>query len=348
MGGTFPGGGLSRYDICLEPQGTAMRRRDFISLAVGAVVWPLNARAQQSDVPVVGFLSSRAAQTEAKLVEAVLQGLKQQGYVAGQNVTLDYRWAEGQYDKVDSLAADLVARRVSVIITTGGPMVALAAKAATSSIPIVFSVGDDPVKVGLVPSINRPDGNATGVSVFVVSLLPKRLEVLRELLPSAEKVAFLLNPEAPSLETQLRDADIAARTLGFRLEIVYARTPDEIDKAFSVLIERQPHALLLGADPFFQTRRDQLVALAARHAIPAMYEWREFVDAGGLISYSPDRVDAYRQIGVYAGRILQGAKPSELPVVQATRFELAINLKTAKALNLAVPPALLARADVIE
>jgi len=178
--------------------------------------------------------------------------------------------------------------------------------------------------------------------------LPKRLEVLRELLPSAEKVAFLLNPEAPSLETQLRDADIAARTLGFRLEIVYARTPDEIDKAFSALIERQPHALLLGADPFFQTRRDQLVALAARHAIPAMYEWREFVDAGGLISYSPDRVDTYRQIGVYAGRILQGSKPSELPVVQATRFELAINLKTAKALNLAVPPALLARADVIE
>ena len=325
-----------------------MRRRDFISWVGSSVVWPLSAWAQQSAVPVVGFLSSRTAQTEAKLVEAFLQGLNEQNYTVGHNVAVEYRWAEGQYDRLQALAAELVDRRVSAIVTAGGAPAALAAKSATTTIPIVFSTGDDPVKLGLTTSLNKPGGNATGVAVFVVSLLPKRLQLLRELFPAAAIVGFLINPELPAAETQLAEVGSAARTLGVRLEIVYAKSADEIDKAFSILGQRRPDALLLAADPFFQTRRDQLVALAARYAVPTMYEWREFVDAGGLISYSPDRLDTMRQMGIYTGRILQGSRPSDLPVVQATKFELVINLKTAKALNLTVPATLLARAEVIE
>jgi putative tryptophan/tyrosine transport system substrate-binding protein len=328
-----------------------MRRREFITLVGGAAAaWPLAARAQQlvrSPVPSIGFLSSRAPNTEAHLVAAFLRGLKDQGYVEGQNVTVEYSWAEGRYEQLPALAADLVRRQVAVLVTAGGAQAAQAAKAATASIPIVFATGDDPVKLGLVASLNQPGGNATGVAVFVTSLLPKRLQLLRELIPTASTIALLMNPVGPAADTQLVEVQGAARTLGVRLDVVNSSTAAEIDQAFSVLMQRRPDALMLGADPFFQVRRDQLVALAARHAIPTMYEWREFVDAGGLISYSSRRSDTMHQMGVYAGRILQGAKPSELPVVQAVKFELVINLKTAKALGLTIPPGVLAIADEV-
>ena len=289
----------------------------------------------------------RAPDTEAHLVAAFLQGLEDLGYIEGQNVALEYRWAEGRYEQLPTLAADLVRRQVAVLVTTGGELPARAAKAATASIPIVFTTGDDPVKLGLVASLNNPGGNATGVAVFVSLLLPKRLQLLRELVPTASAVGLLINPTAPAADTQLAEVQDAARSIGVRLDVVHSSTAAEIDQAFSALAQRRPDALMLGADPFFQVRRDQLVAQAARHAIPTIYEWREFVDAGGLISYSPRRTDAYRQMGIYAGRILQGTKPSELPVVQAMKFELVINLKTAKALGLEVPPTLLARADEV-
>ena len=324
-----------------------MRRRDFFGVLGVAAAWPLSVHAQQPARPVVGFLSSRAAATEADLVAAFRQGLNEQGYVERQNVILEYRWAEGQYDRLASLAEELVRRQVSVIVTTGGALPAQAAKSATTSIPIVFTTGDDPVKLGLVSSLNRPDGNATGVAVFVASLLPKRLQLLRELFPTASTVGFLMNPNWPSSDVQLAEVQQAADALGVRLHVVRAGTAVEIDEAFSVLGHQRPDALMTGADPFFQVRRDQLVALAARYAIPTMYEWREFVAAGGLISYSPDRKDTMRQMGIYAGRILHGAKPSELPVMQAVKFELVINLKTAKALGLTIPPTLLARADEV-
>jgi putative ABC transport system substrate-binding protein len=328
-----------------------LKRREFITLLGGAAAaWPLAAHAQQSargPVPLIGFLSSRAPNTEANLVAAFVQGLRDSGYIEGQNVAIEYRWAEGRYEQLPALAADLVRRQVAVLVTAGGADAALAAKAATASIPIVFATGDDPVKLGLVSSLNQPGGNATGVAVFVVSLLPKRLQLLRELVPAASTIGLLMNPNAPAADAQLVEVQSAARALGVQLDVVNASTAAEIDHAFSVLGQRRPHALMLGADPFFQVRRNQLVTLAARLAIPTMYEWREFVDAGGLISYSPRRSDTMRQMGVYAGQILQGAKPSELPVVQAVKFELVINLKTAKTLGLVVPSTILAIADEV-
>jgi putative ABC transport system substrate-binding protein len=327
-----------------------MIRREFITLLGGvAVVWPLAVHAQQPTMPVIGFLSSRAPDTEAHLVAAFLQGLKDLGYIEGQNVALEYRWAEGRYEQLPTLAADLVRRQVAVLVTAGGQIPAQAAKAATASIPIVFTTGNDPVKLGLVASLNNPGGNATGVAVFVNLLLPKRLQLLRELVPMASTIGFLINPTGPAADTQLAEVQGAARSLGVRLDVVHSSTAAEIDEAFSVLAQRRSDALMLAADPFFQVKRNQLVALAARHAIPTMYEWREFVDAGGLISYSPRRTDMMHQMGIYAGRILQGAKPSELPVVQAVKFELVINLKTAKALGLTVSDKLMVAADdVIE
>jgi putative tryptophan/tyrosine transport system substrate-binding protein len=324
-----------------------MRRREFIALIGGAAAWPLTARAQQPAMPVIGFLSSRAARTEANLVAAFRQGLNDLGYVVGQNVTLEYRWAEGQYERLPALAAELVRRQVAVIATAGGAQSAQAAKAATASIPIVFSTGDDPVKLGLVASLNRPGGNATGVAVFVVSLLPKRLQLLRELIPTASTIAFLRNPKGPAADEQAAEVQHAARALSVRLDVMHASTAAEIDQAFSTLAQRRPQALLLGADPYYQVQRDQLVGLAAHYAIPTMYEWREFVDAGGLISYSPSRTDPMRQMGVYAARILQGAKPADLPVVQPVKFEMVINFRTARALRLEIPPTLLARADEV-
>jgi putative tryptophan/tyrosine transport system substrate-binding protein len=333
--------------MCLLILGADMRRREFLGVLSGAAAWPLSAHAQQPARPVIGYLSSRAAATETDLAAAFQRGLNELGYVDRQNVTFEYRWAEGQYDRLASLAAELVRRQVAVIVTTGGAAPAQAAKSATTSIPIVFTTGDDPVKLGLVSSLNRPDGNATGVAVFVASLLPKRLQILRELFPTASTVGFLMNPNWAASASQLVDVQHAAGALGVRLYVVRASTAVEIDEAFSVLGQQRPDALMLAADPFFQVRRDQLVTLAARYAIPTMYEWREFVDAGGLISYSPDRKDTMRQMGIYAGRILQGAKPSELPVVQAVKFELVINLRTSRALGLTIPPTLLARADEV-
>jgi ABC-type uncharacterized transport system substrate-binding protein len=273
-----------------------MRRREFITLLGGAAaapanLWPLAARAQQPAMPVIGFLSSRAARTEAHLVAAFRQGLNDLGYVVGQNVTLEYRWAEGQYERLPALAAELVRRQVAVIATAGGAQSAQAAKAATASIPIVFSTGDDPVKLGLVASLNRPGGNATGVAVFVVSLLPKRLQLLHELIPTASTIAFLRNPKGPAADEQVAEVQDAARALSVRLDVMHASTAAEIDQAFPMLAQRRPQALLLAADPYYQVQRDQLVGLAAHYAIPTMYEWREFVDAGGLISYSPSRTD---------------------------------------------------------
>ena len=327
-----------------------MRRREFIAALGGMAViaWPL--RAQQparGPMPLIGFLSSRAAKTEAPLVAAFLQGLKGQGYIEGQNVALEYRWAEGRYEQLPTLAAELVRRQVAVLVTAGGQHPAQAAKAATATIPIVFTTGDDPVKLGLVASLNQPGGNATGVAVIVILLIPLRLQLLHELVPTASSIGFLINPHGSAPDTQLAEMRDAARKLGLRLDVVNASTAIEIEQAFSLLRQRPPDALILAADPFFQVQRDQLVALAAQHAIPTMYEWREFVDAGGLISYAPRRTDMMHQMGVYAGRILQGAKPSELPVVQPMKFELVINLKTAKALGLTVPPTLLARADEV-
>jgi putative ABC transport system substrate-binding protein len=284
---------------------------------------------------------------EQELLTAFRQGLSETGHVEGRNLVVEYRWADGRYERLSTLAAELVGRRVSVIATTGGPQPARAAFAATSTIPIVFTSGSDPVKDGLVKSLNRPGGNATGSHVFTASLGPKRLELLRELLPKAGSVGFLVNPSSMITEIQVKEVLEAARTFGQQVHVLSATTPEEIEQAFVGLVQRGAGALLMSADLFFQVQRDQLVALAARHSLPVMYEWPEFVRAGGLISYSTFRGDAFIQSGIYVGRILNGAKPADLPVVQSTRFELTINLKTAKALGLEIPPTLVARADEV-
>jgi putative ABC transport system substrate-binding protein len=280
-------------------------------------------------------------------VAAFQQGLSETGYVEGQNFAIEYRWAEGHYDRLPAMAADLVGRKVALIVASGGPPSAFAAKKATSAIPIVFNVGTDPVELGLVASLARPGGNLTGVSVQVGELMPKRLELLTELVPQAGLIALLVNPDSPSTERRVRDMEEAARAKGVRLHVLKAATEGEIETAFASLIQLQAGALVVGADPFFSSRREQLVALTSRHAIPTIYEWREFAASGGLISYGPSLAAAYRQQGIYAGKILKGAKPADLPVQQPTRFELVINLKTAKALGLTVPQSLLARADEV-
>jgi putative tryptophan/tyrosine transport system substrate-binding protein len=325
-----------------------MGRREFITLLGGAAAaWPLGAQGQQPSVQTIGYLSARAAEVEEEFLTAFRQGLSETGHVEGRNLVIEYRWAEGRYDRLSTLAADLVRRQVSVIATTGGVQPTRAALAATSTIPIVFTSGTDPVKEGLVKSLNRPGGNATGSHVFMTSLGPKRLELLRELVPRTDTIGFLINPSSEIAEIQVKEIIEAARTFGQRVHVLNASTADEIEKAFVGLVQRGGGALLASADLFFQVQRDQLVALAAHHSLPVMYEWREFVRAGGLISYSTFRTDAFLQSGVYVGRILNGAKPADLPVVQSTRFELTINLKTAKALGLEVPPTLLARADEV-
>ena len=324
-----------------------MNRRAFIMLLGGAAVaWPLAARAQQPAMPVIGFLAASTAQANAAQLAAFRRGLNGAGFVEGRDVAIEYRWAEDQYDRLPALAADLVDRHVAAIFA-GANASALAAKTATSTIPIVFAVGGDPVKLGLVASLNRPGANVTGVSFFANQLETKRLGLLHELVPGAGAVAALINPSQPAAQEQSSEIIEAARVLGIGVHILNARSERDFDAAFAMITQRRVGALLVAADPFFYHRRDQLVALAAHHAVPAIYEWRDFPAIGGLASYGSSLTDAYRQAGIYVGRILNGAKPADLPAVQTTKFEFVINLKTAKALGIDVPPMLSARADEV-
>jgi putative tryptophan/tyrosine transport system substrate-binding protein len=323
-----------------------MKRRDFITLVGGAAAaWPLAARAQQPVMPVIGFLDGQSF--DLHLMTAFRQALKDAGYVDGRSVAIYFRSADGQTDRLVTLAGDIVGRRVAVIVTAGGGASALAAYAATTTVPIVFVTGVDPVSSGLVMSLNRPGGNATGVYIFQQVLEGKRLGLLRELVPSAASMAVLLNPTNANFQTQLRGVQDAARDLGQQVSILSANTEREIDVAFATAAQSGARALLVGSDPFFGSERDQVIALAARHAVPAIYEGREFATAGGLASYGTSLADAYRQAALYAGRILRGEKPADLPIVQPTKFEFVINLKTAKALGLDVSPGLAASADEI-
>jgi putative ABC transport system substrate-binding protein len=325
-----------------------MRRRELISLLGGAAVaWPLAARAQQPPMPVVGFLHSTSPETNVSRVAAFRKGLTETGYVESRNVAIEFRWAAGQDDQLPELAADLIRRRVAVIATPGSTPAALAAKAATATIPIVFAIGADPIALGLVASLNRPGGNVTGISFQTVELVAKRLELLRELAPRATRFVALVNPDVPFTDAVVKDLQASASSLGLLVEILHARTGREIDAAFATLVQKPDSALLVSPDAFFFQRRAQIVTLAARHALPAIYGTREFSDIGGLISYGPNIVDACQRAGVYAGRILKGEKPADLPVQQPTKFELVVNLNTAKALGLTVPNKLLALADVV-
>jgi putative ABC transport system substrate-binding protein len=325
-----------------------MKRREFVRLFGGAAVsWPLAVYAQQRPIPVIGFVNAASPGPLRQQIAAFREGLKDSNYVESQNVAVEYRWAEGQYDRLPALVADLVRQQVSVIVAGGGAPAVLAAKAATTTIPIVFSAGGDPVRSGLVASLNQPSGNITGVYQFTSGLEAKRLGLLHEMLPKATPIAVLINPKFMDAENQLRDVQEAGARLGVQLVIVRANAESDFDAAFSALVGQRAGALLVSASPVFDIRREQLVVLAARHAVPAIFEWRDFAVAGGLMSYGTSLADAYRQVGVYAGQILKGAKPVDLPVVQSTRFELVINLNTAKALGIEVPPTLLARADEV-
>ena len=325
-----------------------MRRREFITLLGGtAGAWPLAARAQQPAMPVIGFLSGKSAAEATHDVAAFRQGLKEAGYIEGQNASIAFRWAEDKVDRLPALAADLVLRQVSVMVTATGPA-ALAAKAATATIPIVFQIGNDPVAVGLVASLNRPGGNITGVTTLSVELGPKRLELLHELIPTATIVAVLVNPNnATAFETQSSDLQAAARSLGLQLHVLQASTERDFDKVFATLVQLRAGGLAIGGDAFLNSRSEQLAELALRHAVPAIHQPREFAAAGGLMSYGSSNMDAMLLAGVYTGKILRGAKPADLPVQQATKIDLVINLKTAKALGLAVPLWLLTRADEV-
>jgi putative ABC transport system substrate-binding protein len=324
-----------------------VRRREFITVLGSAAAWPLAARAQQPATPVVGFLSTAAPGAYATRLRAFHRGLKEAGYVEGQNVEIEYRWADGQNDRLSVLAADLVRRQVAVIVAAGGGPSAVAAKAATATIPIVFGVAFDPVDVGLVASLNRPGGNATGVTTLNVELGPKRLELLRELVPTATSMALLVNPTSLYAETLSEGLQAAARTLGLPLHVLRASTERDFDAVFATLAQLRAGALVISADIFFLTRSEQLAALTVRHQVPAIFQYRPFAAAGGLMSYGSDETEYYRLVGIYAGRVLKGEKPGDLPVQQATKVELIINLKTAKALGIDVPPTLLARADEV-
>lgn len=325
-----------------------MRRRDFISLlgSVGAAWLPV-AHAQQRALPMIGFLSSAAPGPFKQFVEAFQSGLNETGFIEGQNATIQYRWAEGRFDRLPALATELVQLNVAVITATGGPPSASAAKAATSTIPIVFNVASDPIKLGLVASLNHPGGNATGVNLFSVAVEPKKLELLHELVPKAQIIGVFVNPRNTNAETVIGEVERAARDAQLQTNVVKVSAADEFGTAFAALVQQRAGALLVAADPFFTAQREALVALAAQYSIPAIYEWREFAAAGGLMSYGTNLSEAYHQLGGYTGRILKGEKPADLPVVQPTKFELVINIKTAKTLGLTVPPNLFALADEV-
>ena len=326
-----------------------VKRRQFITLLGGAAVaWPLSARAQQQPaMPVIGFLSGRASGEATGVVAAFLGGLNEAGFVEGRNVAIEYRWAERQFDRLPDMVTELIHRQVAVIVATGGDLSALAAKAATTTIPIVFLTGRDPVELGLVARISRPGGNVTGVTLLALTLEGKRLGLLRELVPGASLIAVLLNPDATLFAAQSKDIDNLARAVGQKVQVLTASNERALGEAFHAAAQLRTGAILVGSDPYLNSRQDQLVALAERYSIPAIFSFREAVTSGGLMSYGTSFAEAYRQVGDYTGRILKGAKPADLPVVQPTKFELAINLKTAKALGLTVPPTLLARADEV-
>jgi putative ABC transport system substrate-binding protein len=324
-----------------------LRRRDFVTLLGGAVAWPLAARAQQPAMPVIGFLSSRSPDVDASLVAAFHRGLAELGFSEGRNVAVEYRWARGQYRRLPTLAAELVSKPIAVLVSTGGTVSALAAKDSTRSIPVVFTTADDPVAVGLVESLNRPGGNVTGITASFIETAPKRIELLRELLPKASTIVLIVNQTSPAAVTESSEVRAAAQASGLKLEVLSASSAGEIDDAFAALRKMYADALLVAVDPFFFARAAQFVALAARQGIPTLYFRREFVLAGGLMSYGSDFAEFFRVVGVYAGRILKGTSPAELPVQRPTKFELLINLKTAKALGLNIPPMLLALADEV-
>jgi putative tryptophan/tyrosine transport system substrate-binding protein len=324
-----------------------MKRREFITILGGAAVaWPFAARAQQPTMPVIGFLHARTPEDSKPQVAAFRRGLSESGYTEGQSVTVEYRWGRGQYDQLPAMAAELVRRSVALLVAGSEPA-ALAAKVATSTIPIVFSVGTDPVKLGLVTSFNQPGGNATGMQMFTTMLEAKRLGLLHELVPRAETLGILLNPNFTTAQNQLVDLQEAAKSIGLRLRVFRASSVAEIEAAYEAIARERIPAVMVAADVFFDTRREQLIALAARHAVPVMYQFREYAAAGGLISYGIDLPDNYRHVGVYAGRVLKGAKPADLPVMQTTKFEFVINVKTAKALGVKISDNLLSLADEV-
>jgi putative tryptophan/tyrosine transport system substrate-binding protein len=324
-----------------------LKRREFITLLGGAAAWPLAARAQQRAMPVVGFLHSGSAESFGYSAVAFRRGLAEAGYIEGQNVSVEYRWAGGQYDRLPAMAADLVRRHVSVIVAAPNPSSARAAKAATATIPIVFGVATDPVELGLVASLNRPRGNATGVNYFISELVAKRLGLLRELVPAAARFGVLINPNEANSESFRKEVITAVSTMGVHADFVQASDADEVEAAFTTFDHNRDHALLVLPDTFFANQRVKIVTLAARHNIPGIYALRQYVDAGGLISFGTKLTEVYRELGLQAARVLKGANPADLPVVQMTRFELLINLPAARALRLAIPPTLLALADEV-
>jgi putative tryptophan/tyrosine transport system substrate-binding protein len=323
-----------------------LRRREFITF-LGAVVWPLAVRAQPPTLPKIGFMSTRSPEDSMHIVAAFRRGLSDEGFVEGQNVAIEFRWAGGRYEQMSAIAAELVDGRVTVLVALGGEPSALAAKAATSTIPIVFTAGGDPVKSGMVARLNRPGGNATGISLLTTAPEAKRLDLLHEMMPSAAVIGVLINPNYPEAEGQSREVLEAARAIGRKVQIANAGNDQDLETAFAMFVKQRAAALLVCSDPFFDTRRDRIVAAAAQFRLPAIYQFREYAVAGGLMSYGISITDGYRQVGIYAGQILKGAKPADLPIHQSIRFEFVINLKTAKMLGIDVPPTLSARADEI-
>ena len=339
---------IALHGVWFSGVGKHVRRRDFISVLGGAVAWPASGHAQQPALPVIGYLSSRSPTDSAHIVAAFRQGLNEAGFVDKQNVVIEFRFAEGNFDRLPALAADLVLRQVNVLVATGGTVSVIKAKPVVpATIPVVFAMGGDPVKLGVVASLNRPGGNITGVSFLVNGLAAKSVELLHELVPKAEVIGCLTNPKDPNAPSDTREAQVAADALGQKLVVAKASTESEIESAFTTFVQQQVTALFVDTDPFFTDQRAKIVALAARHALPAVYQLREFADAGGLLTYGTSITDANRQLGVYTGRVLKGTKPADLPVEQSTRFELIINLKAAKALGLEVPWMLLAHADEV-